>query len=211
MNNFKKFGTVFIAECESEYKKGDIISLETKYGKEVECEVYNLVSQANNKFYYSIIRTDSESYATKKANKYKSIVKNRLASSQKWYDKTQEDKDFLSLAEPIKVGHHSEHRHRALIERNWTRMGKSVQLRDEADKMEQKAKYWEKKEGEINLSMPESLEYYTHKLEEAKAHHKGLKEGTIQKEHSYSVVYANNKVKDLVSKLEMANKLWGQI
>lgn len=46
MNKFKKYcPNVWVAECEEEYKKGDIIQLETKYGKEVECEVYNLVLQ----------------------------------------------------------------------------------------------------------------------------------------------------------------------
>ena len=38
--------------------------------------------------------------------------------------KSNEGSEFLSLGEPIKVGHHSANRHRALIERNWDRMGK---------------------------------------------------------------------------------------
>lgn len=42
-------------------------------------------------------------------------------------EKSNEGADFLALAEPIKVGHHSEKRHRALIERNWNRMSNAVE------------------------------------------------------------------------------------
>ena len=42
MNKFKKYcPNVWVAECEEEYKKGEIIQLETKYGKEVECDCPN--------------------------------------------------------------------------------------------------------------------------------------------------------------------------
>lgn len=68
MNKFKKYcPNVWVAECEEEYEKGDIIQLETKYGKEVECEVYNLVLQKDDKYFYSIVRTDEQSYAERKA------------------------------------------------------------------------------------------------------------------------------------------------
>ena len=44
MNKFKKYcPNVWVAECEDEHEKGEIIELETKYGKMVECEVYNLI------------------------------------------------------------------------------------------------------------------------------------------------------------------------
>jgi hypothetical protein len=38
--------------------------------------------------------------------------------------------------------------------------------------------------------MPESLEYYEYELEKLKARHEGLKNGTIQREHSFSLTYA---------------------
>lgn len=47
--------------------------------------------------------------------------------------------EFLSLGEPIKVGHHSEKGHRALIERNWNRMEKSVEFAEKAKEAGQKA------------------------------------------------------------------------
>lgn len=209
MNKFKKYcPNVWVAECEEEYKKGEIIELETKYGKVVECEVYNLILQKNDKYYYSIVRLD-ESYAQRKAEKYRKSAANSTIKSDSYYEASQEGRDFLSLAEPIKAGHHSEKRHRALLERNWTRMGKSVEFEEKAKEFEEKAEYWESKADEITLAMPESLEYFTIKLEKATAYHVGLKDGTIKREHSYSLVYASKDVKELKRKVETAKLLWG--
>lgn len=68
MNKFKKYcPNVWIAECEEEYEKGDIIELTTKYNKEVECEVYNFLGKTSTeKYLYSIVRLEDESYAEKK-------------------------------------------------------------------------------------------------------------------------------------------------
>lgn len=209
MNTFKKYcENVFVSESETKHSKGDIITLTTKYGKEVECEVFNLVQEANNKFYYSIVRIEDKSYAERKAEKYANSAERHQQKSNKFYEDAQEGRDFLALAEPIKVGHHSEGRHRALIERNWNRMGNCVKEQEIAKTKEQKAEYWEKKANEINLSMPESLEFYSYKLKKAQEHHKGLKDGTIKKEHSFSMQYANKSVKDLTRKLQIAQKLW---
>ena len=87
-------------------------------------------------------------------------------------------------------------------------MRKSIAESDKAEDYKQKAEYWENKSKEIDLSMPESFEYYIIKLEEAKNFHKGLKDGSIEKEHSYSITYANKKVKDLTKKVKIAELLW---
>src|SRR5690606_9142986 len=113
-----------------------------------------------------------------------------------------------ALAEPIKIGHHSEKRHRALIERNWNRMAKSVENSKVAERHENKAEYWASKADTINLSMPESVEYFEYKLEEARIKHEGLKDGSIERSHSFSLTYAKKEVNDLTNKLETAKKLW---
>ena len=209
MNRFKKYcPNVWVAECDEEYEKGEIIELETKYGKEVECEVYNLVAEANDKYYYSIVRLD-EPYAQRKAEKYRSSAANRAAKSEQYLEASNEGKEFLSLGEPIKVGHHSEKRHRALIERNWNRMGKSVEFEEKAKEAESKAEYWEGKAEEITLAMPESLEHFEKQLEKAIAYHQGLKSGTIERTHSYSLAYAKKDVNELTKKVEIAKVLWG--
>jgi hypothetical protein len=215
MNIFKKYcPNVWIAECEEEHKKGDIILLTTKYGKEVECEVYNFIGKTkiDGKFQYSIVRTDEKSYAERKAERYRNSEDKHKHNqkSTEWFEKSQEGREFLKLAEPIKIGHHSEKKHRALIERNNARMGNSVRESDIAEEKKQKAEYWERKAKEINLSMPESLDFYKNELEKAKQKHKGLKDGSIPKEHSYAVTYAKKEVNELTKKLEIAHKLWGE-
>lgn len=210
MNTFKKYcPNVWIAECEEEYSKGDIIQLETKYGKEVDCEVYNLLASKNDKFFYSIERVEEKSFAERKAEKYQNSAINHNAKSNQQYQASQEGREFLSLGEPIKVGHHSEKRHRALIERNNNRMDKCLEFSRKAEAAAHKAEYWERKANEINLSMPESIEFYEYKLEKAKEYQKGLKDGTIKKEHSYSLPYATKEVKELTQKYEIAKVLWG--
>lgn len=210
MNVFKKYcPNVWVAQCDEKHDKGEVITLETQYGKEVECRVYNLLAEKNNTFYYSIVRLEEKSRAERKAEKYRNSQAAHAKKSFEWYQKSQEGAEFLRLAEPIKVGHHSEHRHRALIERNWNRMGNSVKEQEIADERARKAEYWEAKAEEINLSMPESLEYFTAQLEKAKARQKRLKDGTIEREHSYSLTYATKAVKELAQKVELAQKLWG--
>ncbi len=71
--------------------------------------------------------------------------------------------NFYHLLNLLKIGHHSEKRHRALIERNYKRMAKSVENSDKADQHEQKAKAWEKRSEVIDLSMP-SLQYFSMEL-----------------------------------------------
>lgn len=211
MNKFIKYcPNVWVAECEEEYEKGEIIYLETKYGKQVECEVYNFLGYSRNKKrVYSVVRTEEKSYAERKAEKYSDYAsKNIVKSNEKW-EQSQEGKDFLSLAEPIKIGHSSEKRHRALIERNMSRMAKAVEFENKAKELAAKAEYWENKANEITLAMPDSLEYFKIKLEQAELHHKDLKDNPGKRQHSYDLTYAKKAVNELKKKVEIATKLWG--
>jgi len=210
MNKFKKYcPNVWVAECDEEYEKGEIIELETKYGKTVECEVYNLILKKDGKYYYSIVRIEEQTYAQRKAERYNNSAANRTAKSNQYLEASNEGKEFLSLGEPIKVGHHSEKRHRALIERNWNRVEKSMELMEKAEEAARKAEYWENKADEITLAMPESLEYFTHRLELAKEYHGKVRSGEIERTHAYTLTYANKEVKELEKKVEIAKLLWG--
>lgn len=213
MNTYKKYcPNVFVAECEQEYKKGETITVQTKYGKENEHIVHNLVFTKDGKFYYSITRADgfnAQERAKKKAEKLEGYAANAEKRSQKYYEDSKEGADFLALGEPIKVGHHSEGRHRKLIERNWNRMGKSIAESEKAEQYNRRAEYWEAKAKDINLSMPESLGYYEFKLEQAKKKHQFYKDNPSKREHSYSLTYANKAVKEAQSNLETAVILWG--
>lgn len=212
MNTYSKFvPNVFLAKCTEKHEKDEIIIMSTKYGQEHEAVVFNLVYERDGFFYYSIIRADglnSQERARRKAERLSGYAGNAIKRSDTYYEASQEGRDFLSLGEPIKIGHHSERRHRALIERNHNRMSKCVAEQDKADDYERRASYWAAKANEINLSMPESLEYYEFKLEEAKLRHEGLKNGNIERTHSYSLTYAKKEVNEIEGKLNLARKLW---
>lgn len=213
MNTYAKYtANVFVAKCSEQHEKGSTIEVTTKYGKENECIVFNLVLRGKDGFYYySIVRADGfnmQEYAKAKSERYQGWTIARENKSNEYYKASQEGKDFLALAEPIKVGHHSEKRHRALIDRNWNRMSKSVENSKIAEQHESKADYWTRRANDINLSMPESIEYYEYKLEEAKMQHEGFKDGTIERKHSYSLTYAKKEVNKFQDLLKVAQKLW---
>jgi len=212
-NKYSKYcPNVFVMETENSYERGEETTIETKYGKEHEVIVFNLVATKGDKKYYSIVRADGynvQERAKAKAERLMSWAASAENKSNQYYNASQEGKDFLVLAEPIKIGHHSEKRHRALIERNWNRMGKCVEYSDKAAQHESKAEYWAKKANDINLSMPESLEYYEHILEQAKEYQQILKDHPEKRGHAYSLTYATKAVKEAQSNLNAAVKLWG--
>jgi hypothetical protein len=214
MNTYAKYcPNVFVMKTENTYNKGETTTIETKYGQEHEVEVFNLVhSDKNGYHYYSIARTDgfdAQERAKRKAEKLTGYATNAESRSNDQWEKSKEGADFLALGEPIKIGHHSEKRHRALIERNHARMSNAVKEMDKAQDYQSRADYWNKKASEINLSMPESLEFYAFKLQEAEDLKKQLKNGSIPKQHAYSLTYATKRVKELKDKLKTAEKLWG--
>ncbi len=216
MNTYKKYcPNVFVAQCEDKHEKGDIITVETKYGKQNECVVHNFVGYTGTKekpmYCYSITRTDgfnSQERASAKAGKLTSWADSAAKKGEDWMEKSNEGREFLALGEPIKVGHHSEKRHRALIQRNWDRMDNAMEQFKKADAYRERIAYWERLSTKIDLSMPESLDFFKDQLEEAIDYHRGLKDGSIEREHSYSLPYAAKRVKELKSKYEIANKLW---
>lgn len=213
-NTFHKYcPNVFVAKCRDKHDKGSIIYLTTKYGKEVECEVHNHLGQTKDGGHlYSITRTDgftSQARAEAKAEKLNGYAANAEKRSTAYYEASKEGRDFLSLGEPIKIGHHSERRHRKLIERNWARMGKSVAESDKAKEYQRRAEYWAERANKIDLSMPDSLEFFEFELEKAKKKHQYLKENPDARSHSMSLQYANKAVKELEDKVRMAIKLWG--
>jgi hypothetical protein len=212
MNTYAKFtANVYVAKCTERQIKGATILVKTKYGKENECIVFNLVAEVNGHFYYSIVRADGfnmQEFAKQKAERHKLWAQSAENKSAKYWEASNEGKDFLSLGEPIKMGHHSEKRHRALIKRNHNRMDKAIKESQKVDQHENKADYWNKKANNINLSMPESVEYYEYKVEEAKMKHEFYKANPEKREHSFSLTYAKKAVNEAEKNFETAKKLW---
>lgn len=213
MNIYAKYApNVYLAQCDELHEKGETIIVTTKHGKENECIVHNLVfTGKSGKHYYSITRADGfnrQQRAINKAEKFKQFSANAENRSKVWFEKSNEGRDFLVLAEPIKVGHHSEKRHRALIERNWNRMGNSVKESEKAESLAASAEYWESQINKIDASMPESLEYYAYLLEKKKEVHKMYLLHPEKRTHSFSLTYAKKEVNETEKLLALAQKLW---
>lgn len=213
MNTFHKYyPNVFVAKCTNQHPKGAIINVTTKHGKEIENEIHNYLGQKDGFHLYSITRTDgfdSQARAAAKSEKLEGYAANAEKRSDAYYKASKEGAEFLALGEPIKIGHHSERRHRKLIERNWIRMGKSISENEKAKEYIRRSEYWAERANKIDLSMPDSLEYFEFELQKAKEHHQNLKDNPREREHSMSLQYANKAVKDLQEKVNLAIRLWG--
>ena len=209
---YKIAPNVWGAKCPQQYAKGETIAVENKYGKETEHIVHNLFTVLRDGTYlYSITRADgltAQDFARKRAERIEGWQTSAEAKSRKYWEASNEGREFLALGEPIKVGHHSEKRHRALIERNFSRMEKAVEASKAAELYEAKADYWRDKAEKINLSMPESIEYFEFLVEEAENKHAFLKANPDKREHAFSLTYANKAVKEAKQNLELARKLW---
>lgn len=213
MNTYVKFcPNVFLAKCDEKHEKGEVIEVTTKYGNENESIVFNLIFEKDGFFYYSIVRADGfnvQEWAKQRAERRRAWAESAERKSKEYFDKSNKDRDFLSLGEPIKVGHHSERRHRKAIEDAWNNTDKAVAFSDKATEHESKAEYWDKRANTINLSMPESIDFYKHKLEQAKEFHEGVKSGKYPREHAYILTYAKKAVNEAQKNYELALKLWG--
>jgi hypothetical protein len=212
MNTYSKYvPNVFLAKCTEKHDKGETILVETKYGKENESIVFNLIAEQGGFYYYSIVRADGfnvQEWAKNKSERLERASINADIKSNNYFKASNKDAEFLSLAEPIHIGHHSEKRHRRIIEQAQNNMGKSVEFSEKSEQYENRAEYWAKKASTINLSMPESVEFYEFELEKAKRYHEGLKSGAIERGHSFSLTYAKKEVNEIEKKLKLAIKLW---
>lgn len=212
MNTYSKFvPNVFLAKCTERHEKGDVIEMSTKYGKTHNCIVFNLIYERDNFFYYSIVREDgfdSRAWAQRKAEKYSGYADSAERKSNDFYKSSHAATEHIPLGQPILVGHHSESAHRRALDKSWNDMGKCVAMSEKAEAYESRANYWANKANTINLSMPESLEFYEYEIERTKAIHEGMKNGTIERAHSYSLTYAKKELNEAESKLGLAKKLW---
>lgn len=215
MNTYYKFvPNVFLAKCEERHEKGEVIDVTTKHGKENESIVFNLVFEREGFHYYSIVRADGfnvQEWAKQRAERRLEWAASAERKSTEFYSKSHKDADFLSLGEPIKVGHHSERRHRKAIDDAWNNMGKSVEMDEKASEHERVAQYWAERANTINLSMPESIDFYEHKLEVAKEYHEGVKSGKYPRSHMYTLTYAKKDVNEAQKNYDLAVRLWGEV
>lgn len=214
MNTYSKYcPNVWVAKCSEKHEKGETIILTTKYGKENECIVWNFLYEKEGFFYYSITRSDgfnTQERAKAKAERYGEWADKARQRSDEAFERSENAVAGIPFGQPILVGHHSEGMHRAAIKKSWAAMDKSVEEMHKAEAHESKAEYWERMADKIDLSMPESIEFYEHKLQVAKEYHEGLKSGKYQRQHAYSLTYAKKAVNEAEKNLAIARKLWGE-
>lgn len=213
MNTYKKYcPCVFVAECDEPHEKGEVISVTTRYGKDNDCIVHNLVLQRDGKYYYSITRADgfnSQERAKRRAERLESYAISADDKSMAAYEKSNEAVKDIPFGQPILVDHYSAKKHRATLEKANNAMRSSVEQMHKAENYRNREEYWKSLEGKINLSMPESIEYFAHKLEEAKRVHAGLKDGSIPREYGMQLQYAKKAVNDAEKNYKTAVVLWG--
>ncbi len=213
MNTYSKYcPNVWVAKCEDKHEKGEIIELETKYGKVNEHIVWNLLYERDGYYYYSITRADGFNHqerAKQRAERLRGWAAGHEAKADAALTASENATKDIPFGQPIIVGHYSERRHRRALETSWRNMDKSVAESKIAHEQESKAQYWDRLADKIDLSMPESLGYFEHKLAEAKEYHEGLKSGKYPRPHSYALTYAKKAVNDMQSNLDTARKLWG--
>ena len=215
-NIYTKFcANVFAAKCNNKHEKGEVIILTTKHGQKHENEVHNFLGKSRDGYFiYSITRCDgfnAQKRAIKKTEMLQGYASNAFKRSEEAYNSraSKTELEFMRLGEPIKIGHHSENRHRKLYEKYDNKMRKSIEEREKALQYNKRAEYWEGKADNVNLSMPESLEFYKFKLEEAKKKHQYLKDNPNAREHSLSLTYSKKSVNEAVKNLNLAVTLWG--
>ena len=77
MNTYAKLcPNVFVAKCPDTHQKGDVIILTSKYGKETEVEIHNLVKTSEDAYFYSFTRCDGvNSQVRAEQNAVNNIVK----------------------------------------------------------------------------------------------------------------------------------------
>lgn len=95
MNTYSKYvPNVYLAKCTEKHEKGAIIPVTTKYNKENESIVFNLIAEKNGFFYYSIVRADgfdTNAWAKRRAEKLQNAALNaekKAISSMKNRTKT---------------------------------------------------------------------------------------------------------------------------
>ena len=213
MNTYSKFvPNVFLAKCEEKHEKGEVIEVTTKHGKDNECIVFNLIAEKGGFYYYSIVRANGfnvQEWAKRRAERRQEWAAGAAKKSREYFERSEQAVAGIEPGQPILIGHHSEKRHRKALETSWSNLGKAVESSDKAAEHTRIAEYWEERAKVINLSMPESIDYFAHKLEVAKEYHEGVKSGKYPREHAYTLTYAKKDVNELQKKYDLAVRLWG--
>ena len=211
-NQLIKYKTVFILKSLNLYNKNDVVTLQTEKGEIVEIIIFKFLQVKNGFHYYSYTRKDS-------LNK-KEYMKNKIKQRKSWISLNEQKKqEFLNQANE-KITKIKEREGQPVHQNEKNRFYKTIKSIDSAfnnvTKQDEKIKNHSNKinsleeriENVLMLDTPESVKIVNLKLNEAKEYYQFLKDNKEAREHSYSLNYARNKVKDLELKAKLVNFLW---
>ena len=209
-NTFKKYTAgVYVMKSSEDFKHGDETIIETKYNKEVEVMVWKKLGHyADGDKSYSVIRLDgmnSKQRLLNKAEKREDWAKGANQKADMFYKKSNEHKDFLVLGEPIKIGHHSERRHRRIIEQAQNNTGKMVEQMDKAKNHLNKAEGLKDAAESIFIDVPECLEQLKVHIESLQEQVQEAKEA---KEEKFVITNLQANIRRYKKRLDTAHKLW---
>lgn len=211
-NIFKKYTSgVFCMESDNDdFKHLDETIIETKHGKEVDVIVWKKLFTKEGKTYYSVVRADGlnrSEWLKRKAEKKRNSADRQKELSDSYYLKSRKDSEFLSLCEPIKVGHHSENRHRKMIDQANKNMGKCCEADSKAKEYNQKAETLEiKSKTEINIDTPDCIPALVEKIEMLEAKKKAIKDSGVY--GSYQLTNLGAKIRRYKDRFKSAKNLW---
>jgi hypothetical protein len=99
---------------------------------------------------FAEIEAERNDHAAERAEYRAELADKRAAESGAAYEASHRIVDGIPMGQPILVGHHSERRHRRVLDRSWNLMGKSVELNAQAEyhagRAEAAARYQEHRE-----------------------------------------------------------------
>lgn len=156
-----------------------------------------------------------EKYAEKKANKlerYEELQEKHIQIAEEKSNSINISTVRGMMGEPVKIGHHSEKRHRKLLERADNDMKSSFEHFETANYYESKIKSVNSNTT-INSDDPEALQKLKDKLEKAQAEHQGYKDYNkkAKKEgketfRSYVLQNSNGRMKGIKTRIEILEK-----
>jgi hypothetical protein len=218
MNQFKKYapGVYCIMSENDSLQHDDEVTVTTRHGKEVECTIWKKLFTRYGMTYYSYLRNDGlnrSAWMQRKADRRAAAAEKSKQRSDEYYNKSNKHRDFLSLGEPIKIGHHSEKRHRRMIEEAGNNMRKSWENSEKAKEQAYKAESLAiKAESEINLDTPECLEALREKLSTLESKREAIKKHNKENpKEKYDSFYLSNlgaNIRRYKERLKVARNLW---
>jgi hypothetical protein len=112
------------------------------------------------------MKSDYQERKDARIARYQELARKKLALRDQLFDDSHKMVENIPFGQPILVGHHSEKRHRRLLDRSWNKMGKGVEAGKTAAYYADKAEAAAKNRA-ISSDDPEAIDKLREKIEYA--------------------------------------------